>query len=154
MLEFLKNKQNYVPDIVIRMMASIPFQTTNDIDAVVEILLNDKNAESAVVVAEARQHPEKALKIISDKKGGEKLVTYFSESGKEVTPIARQNYQKAYYRSNIIACKTSVIYKSNSLTGELVRYHIIPQERAIDIDNEIDFMICERLSSYFNELNE
>lgn len=154
MLEFLKNKENYVPDIVVRMMATIPFQTTNDIDAVVEILLNDKNAESAVVVAEARQHPEKALKIISDNKGGKKLVTYFSESGKEVTPIARQNYEKAYYRSNIIACKTSVIYKTNSLTGELVRFHIIPQERAIDIDNEIDFMICERLSTYFNELNE
>ena len=26
-----------------------------------------------------------------------------------------------------------------------MRYHVIPQERAIDIDNEIDFEICENL---------
>ena len=147
MLDFLKTKENYVPDIVVRMMATIPFQKTDDIDSIINILLSDEKAESAVVVSEARQHPEKALKIISDNVGDEKLVTYFTESGKEITPIARQNYQKAYFRSNVIACKTWVIYKTNSLTGNLVRHHIIPQERAIDIDNEIDFRICEKLIS-------
>ena len=66
-------------------------------------------------------------------------------SGREVTPIARQNYEKAYFRGNIIACRYSTIYDTNSLTGDLVKFHIIPQERAIDIDNEIDFKICENL---------
>ncbi len=151
MLDFLKNNENYVPDIVVRMMATVPFQSVDDIDSVIEILINDEKAESAVVIAEARQHPEKALKIITDNQGGEKLVTYFSESSKKVTGVARQNYQTAYFRSNIIAFKTPVIYKTNSLTGNLVRYHIIPQERAVDIDNEIDFLICEKLINHFEE---
>ncbi len=145
MLNFLEQRENYRPDIVVRMMATIPLQKTEDIDAAIKILINDKTADSSVVIAEARQHPQKALKIVNDKEGKKKLITYFSDSGREVTPIARQTYEKAYFRANVIACKFEVINKTNSLTGDTVRYHIIPQERAIDIDNEIDFGICEYL---------
>ena len=87
----------------------------------------------------------------NDKSGKRKLVTYFTDSGREVTPIACQTYEKAFFRGNIIACKSPIIYKTNSLTGDTVRFHIIPQERAIDIDNEIDFQICENLINYQNK---
>ena len=150
MLSFLKNEENYIPDIVVRLMATIPFQTTSDIDTVIEILLNSKDADSAVVIAEARQHPMKALKIINNNNKDEKLVSYFSESGRDVTGQARQIYEKAYFRGNIIALRSSVIERTNSLTGDIVKYHIIPQERAIDIDNAIDFQICENLGKKKN----
>lgn len=145
MLEWLKKNENYQPDIVVRMMATVPLQEPEDIDALIAILETDLSADSAVVIAEARQHPMKALKIVSDNTGGTKLVTYFSESGREVTPIPRQDYIPAYFRANVIACRTHVIYNTNSLTGDLVRYHIISQERAIDIDNTIDFSIANYL---------
>tara|TARA_Y100000991_G_scaffold209012_1_gene188643 strand:- start:60 stop:797 length:738 start_codon:yes stop_codon:yes gene_type:complete len=151
MLNYLKEKENYTPDIIVRMMITIPFQNTEDIDSIIDILIKDKEADSAVVISEARQHPLKALKIINEKKNKKKLVTYFSDSGVEITPIARQNYEKAYFRGNIIACRESTIRRTNSLTGDLVRFHIIPQERAIDIDNEIDFLICEKLSKIINK---
>ena len=146
MINFLKKEENYIPDIVVRMIVTIPFQTTDDIDSVISVLIKNVKADSAVVISEARQHPQKALKIIEDNEKNQRLVTYYSESGVEVTPIARQNYQKAYFRGNIIACRTSTIFRTNSLTGNLVKFHIIPQERAIDIDNDIDFIICEILS--------
>jgi CMP-N-acetylneuraminic acid synthetase len=110
-------------------------------------LRGDPMADSAVVIAEARQHPLKALKIVDDGDGATKLVTYFSDSSLEVTPIARQNYQPAYFRSNIIACHIQVIYDTQSLTGDTVRYHIIPQDRAIDIDSMADFAMVEHLMS-------
>ena len=150
MLEYLSDTQNYKPDIVVRMMTTIPFQTVEDIDNVIKILLNNDDADSAVVISEARQHPQKALKIIEDDNKNKRLVTYYSSSSREVTPIARQNYEKAYFRSNIIASKTSTIIKTNSLTGDCVKFHIIPQERAIDIDNEIDFKICENIINLIN----
>ncbi len=147
MLEWLKNNEGYEPDIVVRMMATVPLQTSSDIDAVVQILKSDSDADSAVVIAEARQHPLKALKIIDDQNGGKKLVTYFSESGREVTPIARQSYETAYFRANVIACRTAIVNATNSLTGDVVRFHVIPQERAVDIDNLVDFYIAEHLLS-------
>lgn len=145
MLEWLEANEGYRPDIVVRMMATVPLQASEDIDAVIDILRNDPSAQSAVVIAEARQHPMKALKIVPDGSGGQKLVSYFGDSGREVTPIARQSYDKAYFRANVIACRREVVYETASLTGDLVRYHIIPQERAIDIDNLVDFLIAEKL---------
>lgn len=144
-LNWLKENEDYSPDIVIRLMATVPLQESADIDALVDILKADPLATSAVVISESRQHPIKALKIIDDGTGSTKLVSYFSESGRDVTPIARQNYAKAYFRANIIACRLETIHNTNSLTGDLVRYHVIPQERAIDIDNLVDFSIAELL---------
>lgn len=149
MLEWLEEHEQYKPDIVVRMMATVPLQLPEDIDRCIEELLKDPLAQSAVVIAEARQHPHKALKLVDDGMSGKRLVTYFTESGREVTPIARQHYEKAYFRANVIACRTQVIYETGSLTGDLVRYHIIPQERAIDIDSPIDFFIIEKLMEKF-----
>jgi CMP-N-acetylneuraminic acid synthetase len=87
----------------------------------------------------------KALKIVDDKIGQGILVHYFTETGRDVTPVARQNYPKAYFRSNIVATRPETINTTNTLTGDKVKYHIIPQERAIDIDNDIDFSIAEML---------
>lgn len=151
MVEWLEKNENYKPDIVVRMMATVPLQAVEDIDACIDEVLKYPEAHSAVVIAEARQHPHKALKLIDDGKGGKRLVTYFTESGREVTPLARQSYEKAYFRANIIVCKTPVIFKTGSLTGDHVRYHIIPQERAVDIDSLADFITIEQLIKGFRE---
>lgn len=144
-IEWLQANEGYVPDIVVRMMATVPLQKTEDIDMCIEELFKDPDAHSAVVIAEARQHPNKALKLIDDGKGGKYLVTYLSESGREVTPVPRQNYEKAYFRANVIAFRLPMLKETNSLTGDKVRYHIIPQERSIDIDSLSDFYIAEKL---------
>jgi CMP-N-acetylneuraminic acid synthetase len=145
MVEWLEKNENYKPEIVVRMMATVPLQMTEDIDASIEELLTHPEADSCVVIAEARQHPMKALKLVDDEKGGTHLVTYFTNSGREVTPLGRQSYEKAYFRANIITCRTKTIFETASLTGDHVRYHIIPQERAVDIDSEADFTAAEGL---------
>lgn len=147
MVEWLAREEGYVPDLVVRMMATVPLQTTGDIDDCIEQLVNDPHADSAVVIAEARQHPMKALKLVDDEAGGKRLVSYFGDCGREVTPIARQSYERAYFRANVIACRREVIFKTDSLTGDRVRYVIIPQERAIDVDSLIDFFVAEQLMS-------
>jgi CMP-N,N'-diacetyllegionaminic acid synthase len=145
MLDWLLQNEGYIPDIVVRLMATVPLQSSEDIDELVDILKSDLSATSAVVISESRQHPMKALKIVDDKNGQGILVHYFTETGRDVTPVARQNYPKAYFRSNIVATRPETINTTNTLTGDKVKYHIIPQERAIDIDNDIDFSIAEML---------
>ena len=145
MLDRLEKNENYKPDILVRMLATSPMQRTEDIDKAIQGLIDDDKADSSVIISEMRQHPYKALKIVKDGELGNRLVSYFGESGREVTPIARQNYEKAYVRSNVIIARRKTIKETNSLTGDNVKYHIIPQEEAIDIDNEIDFEIAEFL---------
>ncbi|MBL52227.1 MAG: acylneuraminate cytidylyltransferase [Candidatus Marinimicrobia bacterium] len=144
-IKWLDKEINYQPDFIVRLLPTIPLQQANDIDSCIEKLFNDSKADSAVVISEARQHPMKSLKIIKDSDGKEKLVTYFSNSGRKVTPISRQSYDKAYFRSNVIVFKRNTLLKTKSLTGDIVRFHEIEQERSIDIDSELDFIIAEYL---------
>ncbi len=145
MLEWLWKHEKYSPDIIVRMLATSPLQKIDDIDKAIEILIKDKNSDSVVIVSEMRQHPLKALKIVEDYYLGKRLVSYFGASGREVSPTARQNYEKAYVRANVIVCRNKTILETNSLTGDNVKYHIIPQEESIDIDSKIDFDIAEFL---------
>ena len=90
------------------------------------------------------------MKIIEDK-NGKRLVSYLSESGRDVTPIARQNYETAYYRSNIIVSRINTIFDKNSLTGDFVEFFEIPEERSLDIDCEFDFLIAEKIFKHIKE---
>jgi len=149
-LKWLKENENYIPDIVVRLFPATPFQKSDDIDFCIDKLLKNTNCDSSVVIAKARQHPEKALKIINDD-SGERLVTYYGNSGKDVTGIARQNYESAYFRANVIVSKINTITEKNSLTGDIVQFHTIEEERAIDIDTEYDFLIAEKIFKHIKE---
>lgn len=140
-LNWLKTNEHYVPDIVVRLMPTVPLQTFEDIDSCVEALLRHSDADSAVVVAEARQNPQKALKITSEGK----LVSYHSGQGRGVEPTKREAYERAYFRANIIATYPRVVERTGTLVGDHVRSHVISQDRAIDIDSEIDFFVAEKL---------
>ena len=45
----------------------------------------------------------------------------------------------------MIAFKRNTLFNTNSLTGDIVRFHKIQQERAIDIDSKMDFIIADFL---------
>jgi CMP-N-acetylneuraminic acid synthetase len=141
MLTFLKKNEDYVPDIIVRLLATCPFQKTKDIDKLIRIILK-KKYDSAAIISKARQHPEKALKIVYNKK--KRLVSYIGNKGTDVgSNNNRQAYEPAYFRANTIVCLTKVINKFNSLTSNNVGYLIINKKNAIDIDNQEDFTLAE-----------
>ena len=76
---------------------------------------------------------------------------YLSGEGKDTSPTNRQGYEKAYVRSNITVARRDTILKKKSLTGDVVRFHIIPQDRSLDIDSEVDFLIAEYLIETFGD---
>ena len=146
-LNYLKKKENYKPDIIVRMLATVPFQKTKDVDKLIDMILN-KKYKSAVVITKAKQLPKKALKIIGKNK--KYLVSYETNSGIDVgRKLNRQkkNNQEdnVYFRSNVICCTLDVIEKFNSLTDNKVGYLIIPNKEFIDIDSQEDFEYAEYL---------
>ena len=95
-IKFLKQKENYTPDIVVRLLATSPFQSYLDIGKAIKIYLENK-CDSVVIISEAKQHPMKALKIIG--KGlNRKLVGYFDNKAESASGLPRQIFGKAYFR--------------------------------------------------------
>ena len=147
MLNYLDKKENFKPDIIVRLLATCPFQKPKDIDKLIKLILNNKY-DSAAIVSKARQHPEKALKIIGNK--NKRLVSYIGNRGIDVgSNNNRQAYYPAYFRANVICCKTNVIYENNSLTGKKVGFLIISSKYLVDIDNILDFEFAKFLIKKF-----
>ena len=67
LLKKMEKYENYIPDIVVRLLATCPFQRIQDIDKAISLVLKNKY-DSLAVISKAKQHPKKALKIIGKKK--------------------------------------------------------------------------------------
>lgn len=127
-LKWLEENDHYRPDIVVRLLPTAPLQSGEDIDSCIQKLAENPEVDTAVVVAEARQHPQKAFKI-----DGDRLVPYIGERV-QIMHSNRQSCENAYFRANVVACRSGTIKKWESMYGNNVAYHIISQERAVDID--------------------
>jgi|TARA_B110001452_G_scaffold267646_1_gene278805 CMP-N,N'-diacetyllegionaminic acid synthase len=139
LLNYLKKKEKYVPDIVVRLLATCPFQKTTDIDKAITLVLKNKY-QSSVVISKAKQHPGKALKIVGKKK--KFVTTYFGNNPLKVgSKLNRQEFPDAYFRSNVLVCKKKVIEKYNSLSSNKTGFVKIPYQ--IDIDCLEDFKYAE-----------
>jgi CMP-N,N'-diacetyllegionaminic acid synthase len=90
MLDHLAATEGYRPDVVLRLHATAPLQQPDDLDAAVDALLADPAADSVMVVAEARQHPMKAMRRETDAEGRDRLVPYLGGTGR-AEPAARQS---------------------------------------------------------------
>jgi CMP-N,N'-diacetyllegionaminic acid synthase len=141
-LDWLEAHEGYVPDIVLRLLATVPTQLPEDLDAVVDVLLADPAATSAVVVAAARQHPEKTMRIVEGVDGRTRLVPYLAGRG-SVEPTARQSYASAYVRANVVATRPAVVRTTGTLTGDAVACHVIGEDRVVDIDTMLDLRLAE-----------
>ena len=137
----LKEAENYEPDIIVRLLATCPFQKATDIDKTIKKVLN-KKINSSVLISEAKQHPKKALRLIGGK--NKRLVNYYTGKGIDVgCKSNRQSFQKAYFRSNVIVSKKKVLDKFNSLTDNKVSFVEMNSQFFVDIDSSSDFKYAE-----------
>ena len=144
MLDHLEAAEGYRPDVVLRLVATAPLQAPEDLDAVVDTLLADPDADSAMVVAEARQHPMKAMRLEMDPDGRTRLVPYLRTSDR-VEPAARQSYPAAYLRANVIATRPDTVRRTGTLAVDRVACVVIDADRAVDIDTAADLALAETL---------
>ena len=139
-LSFLKKNEDYQPDIIVRLLATVPFQKTSEIDKVINLIVK-KKYDSSVIISKAKQHPRKALKIIGNKK--KYLVSYISKKGVDIgrknNRLINEKNEKVFFRSNVIACKLQVLKKNDSLCNNKTGYVLISNKNNIDIDSEDDF---------------
>ncbi len=145
-LKYLKINKQTLPDYVVRLQPTSPFQYTSDIDNSIKKIINEKQATSLQVVSENNQTPLKALQIYNKKF----IKPYFLKGSNNV--LNRQKLKKSYYRSNIIISKTENILKNKSQIGKKSLFYIIPSLRSIDINDKYDLEIAKLINQKFKLL--
>jgi CMP-N,N'-diacetyllegionaminic acid synthase len=140
-LDWLEAREAYRPQAVVRLCPTAPFVRAVDLDACVQLLAADTDAHAVIAMAPAREHPRKAARITDD---GLHVVSYMTSRGADLSPTSRQAHITPYNRQGLpVVSRVSTIRELGSMTGERIRFHLVPSETAIDIDTEFDFQLAE-----------
>ncbi len=133
-----ENDENLVNWILLLQPTS-PLRTTADLAAALD-LIQDGDPTAVVSVCEANEsHPLK-MKVIENG-----LVRSYDPNGFR-EGLRRQDYTLVYKTNGAVyLTRRDVLMEHNSLLGERTKPLVMPVERSVDIDTELDFRVAETL---------
>src|SRR3989338_1568272 len=138
-LQFLKEKENYKPEIIVWLEPPCPFRTPKDIDEAALALRKDKKADSLRSVCEPFQNPYKSWTW--EKKYLTPLIT---EKGKVLHTGPRQKTRKVYWQNGaIFLVRYNTIMKKGNFFGDRILPFVMGNHKFVDIDREEDFLLAE-----------
>lgn len=137
MIEWLKENESYIPDYVCLLQCTSPLRESKDIDGTIEKAIRE-NIDGAISVCESEVNPY--WTNIFD---GEKL-RYFIKEGKKIT--RRQDLPQSYRMNGAVyVIKTNILLKNKTFETDNIAGYVMPNERSIDIDTNLDFKFVELL---------
>lgn len=133
-LKFLKEKEGYVPDIIVQLRPTYPIRKISDIDKMVEIMEQDETIDSVRCIAPAKEIPYKMWL-----KGENGEIHPLMTDIPECYNMPRQELPKAYYQNACIdVIRTRVITEGHSMSGKkIIGYEM---DENFDIDTEEEFL--------------
>jgi CMP-N,N'-diacetyllegionaminic acid synthase len=141
-LEELRQREGYTPDLVVHLRPTSPLRKHSWIDAAVELLSANPEADSVRSVSAPAQHPYRVFRI--DPNG------YLDPIMKLEHPtpylLRRQELPPMYYYNCVIdVTRPSTIGNKHSMTGANILPFIMNADEAIDVDSPRDLAIARIL---------
>ena len=146
-LQYLREQEGYVPDILVLLQPTSPLRTAEHIDEAMEKLLSS-NAD-ALVSVEEEPHLHSPYSVMQINEEG--YLEFFLKEGQKFT--SRQEKPKFYARNGaaIYAVDTDVYLETGSLYGtRCVAYEMQPED-SVDIDAPIDLYLVQSMMQYKRE---
>lgn len=134
-IEYLEKEERFTTDAVVALQPTCPLRIAADIDGAIQKFLG-ADCDSVLSVCEAEHPPHWMYTLDGDRmklliEGGEK--------------IARRQDAPRVYRINgaVYITRKQIMMVENRVWGDDTRAYIMPWERSIDIDTEIDLKLAE-----------
>ena len=138
-VSFVEEQDSLHLDWVCLLQPTEPFRTVDDLERVLRLGLKG-GCDSVISVVRVFAHHPILMKRIE----GDRLLAYCVEE-KEGT--RRQDYQPPAYMRNgaIYLTGRHVLVERASIWGEVIRPYVMPAERSVGVDSELDLMLVEQL---------
>jgi len=139
-VDWVEKEEGMKYDYVVELMATNPLKRVDDIDNCIKKLI-DTSADSVIAVHRLDDHhPARIKKIVDDRIVDFCVAEKLESRRQDLTP-------DAYIRSgSIYALRRDHLMIQGQRYGSVEsRPYILPPERAVNIDSEIDFLIAEQL---------
>ncbi len=135
-VEWLSDNENVRPELILLMQPTAPLVTTSDIEQIVG-LIYEKNADAAVSVCPAHQHPYWIKRMEQDGKISDFITVTDRKS-------QRQELPEAYALNGALyLIRRDVLLKKCTLFPTKTYGYIMPPERSIDIDTPWDLYLAD-----------
>jgi CMP-N-acetylneuraminic acid synthetase len=139
-LEWIEKEEGMTYNYIVELMCTNPLKTKEDIDATTQKLI-DTQSDSVIAMHKLEDHHPIRIKKIVDGRIENFCLPEIPES-------RRQDLKPdAYIRSgSIYALTRNHLMLDGKRYGSVNSYaHILPPERAVNVDTEIDFLIAEKM---------
>tara|TARA_B100000315_G_scaffold184892_1_gene174005 strand:- start:411 stop:1142 length:732 start_codon:yes stop_codon:yes gene_type:complete len=154
-LEWLKDTENYFPDIIVHLRPTSPIRPKGMIDDAIKLFIKYEKADSLRAVCMTSITPYKMWNI---KDGLLKPLLEFDTTNidknnkSEPYNMARQLLPKVYWHTAVLDIFwRKTVLKKNSVTGDKIIPYIIDEDMAVDIDNKIDLSKAEKIFKNFDK---
>lgn len=146
-LSRLKQKENYVPDIILLLQPTSPLRTGRHIDEAMKKLIYSDG--DALVSVEEEPHLHSPYSVMRLNEKG--YLEFFMKEGQRFT--SRQEKPKFYARNGaaIYAVYTDIYMKTGSLYGTKCVPYEMAAEDSVDIDDQLDLFVAECMLKYRQE---
>lgn len=145
-LDWLKEKENYEPEIVLRLPPTSPLRTAANIDEGIQKLIDTPEADASRPIIETPKHPYKFWKISADGKWLEPFLDKNITGFDEPQNLPRQLFPKVYMHTGAMdVIRTKTVREQKSTSGKKLTYFFMKPEESINIDHPIDFEFAEFL---------
>lgn len=132
-LTYLKEKENYIPDIVVQLRPTYPIRNIKDIDAMIKLLLEQKEADSVRSIAPAKEIAYKMWK-----KGNDNYIHPILTDVTEGYNKPRQQLPTIYYQNACIdVTRGTTILEQHSMTGKHILGYEMKHNYDIDTEEEL-----------------
>jgi len=135
-IRWLEDKQ-YLFDILVLLHATTPLRSVEDIDNSIALLVKEK-ADNIISVTEAHRNPY--FNMVEINKNG------YAALAKQGNFTTRQAAPLIYdMNSSIYVWWKELLKEKKKIFLDKTKIYVMPKERSIDIDDNIDFKIAEMM---------
>ena len=140
-LHWLREHENYQPDLVVQLRPTSPIRFVNDLEACIQRMLSSE-ADSLRVVTPAPVTPYKMWTVADESTPMQPLLTL--DGVPEPYNQPRQQLPTVYWQIGTLdVIRPAVILAQNSMSGSTILPHIVSQDFAVDIDDYSSFLKAE-----------
>jgi len=139
-IKFIEKEEGRKVDIAVTLQCTTPLANSNDIDSSIEKLIKN-DFDSVITVKEVEEYPWWMMKL--DDAG---LLKPFMDVDMSGETMVRQNLETLYIPNGAVwVTKRDVLMNENRIIGKRCGAIVMPPERSVDIDTELDFKIIETI---------
>lgn len=137
-IDWFKKHEDYRPEYILLLQPTSPLREVEDIRAAIQTL-KDKNARAVVSVCETDHHPWWSNTLPENSSMKDFLKPKILNKRRQDLPV--------FYRLNgaIYLADAVYLHECNGFFGPNTFAYVMPKNRSVDIDSDLDFKLAQML---------